>query len=581
MKSFLSIQFLLLAFVSVLYSQEMRVNSNYQSFQNGGNAEWSNDLLVSASEPMGRPSGVYRNSDATIYVSIPDTSIESGSAIVIKASSNNGASWSNIASLQPASVVSKTKMIRSAQDSIYCFYIVNATIYCWNVLNGRITQVRGVGFRDFDVAASSTGSMYIFMDSLGTNNIPRYGSSDGGVTWGQRALVTGSGAHPRIYFSAVGDTLILNYYGPMLNDTATSIIRNARYRESAPGTMAVVGSFTDVVRSNDRKEEFTPVRHGLTAWVIYTAEESGNVDIKCKSSTNAGTTYNDSAVIASIPASDEFWFDAKHHNRGEGGVDIIYYSSASTDGGFGAQMNYISASKSSPLSFSSAVQFAGNPPAVSAAGYIPTLIPYYNSESDAGAIWVGETPISGVIGRALYFDRLLATSVLNITVNLEACSPVQDTVTVQLRSAVSPYPLVDSKKAYLSAGGTGAVNFTNALNGESYYIVVLHRNSIETWSKVGGETFSNGQLTFNFTTSASQAFGNNMVLVNGKYSFFTGDVNQDGIVDASDGSSIDNDAFNFVAGYVATDLNCDMAVDGTDAQFAENNANAFVGKITP
>jgi hypothetical protein len=75
-------------------------------------------------------------------------------------------------------------MIRSASDSVYCFFISGVTIYCWNVINNRVTQVRGVGFRDFDVAASSTGSMYIFMDSLGTNNLVRYGSSDRAVVWG-------------------------------------------------------------------------------------------------------------------------------------------------------------------------------------------------------------------------------------------------------------------------------------------------------------------------------------------------------------------------------------------------------------
>ncbi|MBK6505793.1 MAG: hypothetical protein IPG02_09020 [Ignavibacteria bacterium] len=44
-----------------------------------------------------------------------------------------------------------------------------------------------------------------------------------------RGLVTSGGANPKIYFSALGDTLILNYYGGVLADTATSTIRGARY----------------------------------------------------------------------------------------------------------------------------------------------------------------------------------------------------------------------------------------------------------------------------------------------------------------------------------------------------------------
>ncbi len=171
--------------------------------------------------------------------------------------------------------------------------------------------------------------------------------------------------------------------------------------------------------------------------------------------------------------------------------------------------------------------------------------------------------------------------VLNLTVNLEACSPMQDTVTVYLRNASSPFAIVDEAKGFLSPTGTVSVNFANAVDGVSYYIVVKHRNSIETWSKSGGEVFTAGSLTYDFTTSASQAFGSNMVLVGSKYSFYTGDVNNDGFVDAADASLVDNDAFNFVSGYVLTDLNCDSTVDATDAAYADNNAFNFVGVVRP
>jgi hypothetical protein len=171
--------------------------------------------------------------------------------------------------------------------------------------------------------------------------------------------------------------------------------------------------------------------------------------------------------------------------------------------------------------------------------------------------------------------------VLNLTVNLEACSPMQDTITVYLRNAVSPFAIVDIAKGNLSPSGTVSLNFPNAVNGVSYYIVVKHRNSVETWSKAGGEMFSSGALSFDFTTAASQAYGSNMVLVGGEYSIYTGDVNDDDIVDAADVSAIDNDAFSFVTGYVVTDLNCDGTVDGTDATFGDNNAFNFVGIIRP
>ena len=61
----------------------------------------------------------------------------------------------------------------------------------------------------------------------------------------------------------------------------------------------------------------------------------------------------------------------------------------------------------------------------------------------------------------------------------------------------------------------------------------------------------------------------------------SGDVTQDGVVDGTDAALIDNDAFNFVTGYVVGDVNGDEIVDGSDAAVVDNNAASFVGKVTP
>lgn len=62
---------------------------------------------------------------------------------------------------------------------------------------------------------------------------------------------------------------------------------------------------------------------------------------------------------------------------------------------------------------------------------------------------------------------------------------------------------------------------------------------------------------------------------------YSGDVNQDGTVDASDQSEVDNDVTNSVSGYVQTDLTGDDFVDGSDLSIVENNAAASVSVITP
>jgi hypothetical protein len=157
---------------------------------------------------------------------------------------------------------------------------------------------------------------------------------------------------------------------------------------------------------------------------------------------------------------------------------------------------------------------------------------------------------------------------------------VSDTTKVYLRNSTSPYALVDSAVSVLGSGGNGTFYFFNAVNGVSYYIVVNHRNSLETWSNTG-YTFNANSLSFDFSTAASQAYGSNQVLDGARFAIYSGDVNKDGTIDASDLSLIDNDAFGFISGYVLTDINGDGFVDGSDYSIAENNAVNFVSVIRP
>jgi len=162
---------------------------------------------------------------------------------------------------------------------------------------------------------------------------------------------------------------------------------------------------------------------------------------------------------------------------------------------------------------------------------------------------------------------------------------MKDTVKAYLRSNTIPYSIIDSAQALIdSTSFTGNFSFNNAPSG-TYYIVLKHRNSIETWSKSGGEILTRGTtFNFDFTTAASQAYGNNMILKGTRWCIFSGDVDQDGIVDASDLSEVENDAFNSVTGYVRTDVTGDDFVDGSDLSIVDNNVfkgiivrNPFVG----
>ncbi len=178
---------------------------------------------------------------------------------------------------------------------------------------------------------------------------------------------------------------------------------------------------------------------------------------------------------------------------------------------------------------------------------------------------------------------------LNLTMFIEGFynagsdSQVSDTVQVELRNSASPFAVADQTSAVVSANGTVQLKFGNAANG-SYYIAVKHRSSIETWSAGTIALSRTTPANYNISTSSSQAFGGNMIQVDAspvRFAIYGGDVNQDGTVDATDVSTIDNDASNFISGYVVTDLTGDEFVDGTDFAIADNNAANFVSVVRP
>ena len=159
----------------------------------------------------------------------------------------------------------------------------------------------------------------------------------------------------------------------------------------------------------------------------------------------------------------------------------------------------------------------------------------------------------------------------------------RDTMTVYLRNTASPYTKVDSAKAVIdSVNFTGLFKYSYAPAG-TYFIAVKHFNSIETWSKSGGVAMNLTDTAFyDFTTAASQAYGNNLKLKGSKYCAYSGDINQDGIIDASDLIKVYNDSYAGLTGrFLVSDMNGDSIVDASDISTADNNVYNGVMKITP
>ncbi|MBK9403898.1 MAG: SBBP repeat-containing protein [Ignavibacteria bacterium] len=159
----------------------------------------------------------------------------------------------------------------------------------------------------------------------------------------------------------------------------------------------------------------------------------------------------------------------------------------------------------------------------------------------------------------------------------------KDTITAYLRQTSFPYAITDSGKAVIDTLSFKCGFCFNYAPAGTYYIVIKHRNSIETWSKAGGEVFSKSiPTTYNFTTSSSQAYGNNLKLKGSKYCIFSGNVNGDAIVDGSDLSEADNDSFAGMTGvFLRSDVNGDNIVDAEDVSLVDNNSFNSIVRITP
>jgi hypothetical protein len=160
---------------------------------------------------------------------------------------------------------------------------------------------------------------------------------------------------------------------------------------------------------------------------------------------------------------------------------------------------------------------------------------------------------------------------------------IRDTITVYLRlSSNAPYSFVDSAVTVPDSLGYVTIQFNNAPSG-NYYIVLKHRNSIETWSRSGGEALSTGGIIniYDFTLSQNMAYGNNMILKGTRYCIYSGDVNRDGVIDGTDLALMDNDVSGFATGYIQTDITGDMVTDGSDLSITDNNVTGFVSVVKP
>ncbi|MHC1776587.1 MAG: GEVED domain-containing protein [Lentimicrobium sp.] len=156
-----------------------------------------------------------------------------------------------------------------------------------------------------------------------------------------------------------------------------------------------------------------------------------------------------------------------------------------------------------------------------------------------------------------------------------------DVVTIELHDAAD-YTVIShtiNNVAVNTSGMAVAGSIPYTING-NYYVTIIHRNSIET-TTANPVSFAGNNISYDFSTAASQAYGSNQLSVGGIYMFYGGDVNQDGTVDTADMTPVVNDSANFASGYLDSDVNGDGITDTADITIVDNNAANYVGAVTP
>lgn len=142
-----------------------------------------------------------------------------------------------------------------------------------------------------------------------------------------------------------------------------------------------------------------------------------------------------------------------------------------------------------------------------------------------------------------------------------------DTISIEIRNGSNGSLLRGPVKTILNTDGSAVAGFP--VTTGSHYIVIKGRNAVETWSAVPvamGETVS-----YDFSSSAAAAFGSNEVSAGGVYAMWSGDLNQDGVVETSDYAMMENSVLAILFGYYPADLTGDGVVETEDYSLMENN----------
>ncbi|MDQ3193385.1 MAG: integrin alpha [Bacteroidota bacterium] len=447
-------------------------------------------------------------------------------------------------------------------------------------------DVNGDGFSDVAVGAwnydTYRGRAYVYYGSTTMNNIADVimtGSSAGigfGFCVSSAGDVNGDGysdviTNARNYNSYTGRAYIF-YGGSNMNNIADVTMDGEATFDDFGFSVSTAGdvngdSFADVIVSAWLHGPSSTGR----AYIFYGGSSMNNVADVIMSGeaiiNNFGISVSTAGDVNRDGYSDVI-VGADGYGSDRGRAYVFYGGSAMNN-----VPDNIMTGEATSNNFGNSVSTAGD---INNDGYSDMIVGAYDYGSGSG------------IGRAYVY--ISATITINLTLFIEGFYDpsldlqVSDTLKVYLRNIISPFNKVDSAAAVVSSNGSVILHFGNAPSG-TYYIVVTHRNSIDTWSKSGGEILTSGNLmNYDMSVLPSQAYESNLKQIDTspvRFGIFSADVIRDGLVNLNDIIAIYNNAVNFVNGYVVTDVTGDNVTNLNDVIIAHNNSTGFVSVKRP
>lgn len=174
---------------------------------------------------------------------------------------------------------------------------------------------------------------------------------------------------------------------------------------------------------------------------------------------------------------------------------------------------------------------------------------------------------------------------------------IVDWVLVELRNGTANSTTVQKRACFIlnngnivDLDGTSPVNFDKT-NGNSYYVVIRHRNHLAIMSanaltlssSLAGVYLTGGISNYNFSSAQTQAYGTNPMsdAGGGVWAMIVGDANEDGNITTIDYNLWLPDNNSAASGYLATDMNLDGNVTTADYNLWLPNNNAARSSQVP